>query len=162
MHNETHRITSICAMTLARLLISKLYKLDNYTKQAAIVGFITGLEPIFGVINVCLPFFPVVVSHFSSSAATYLSHSRFSKNNNTSTKGSREADRRSGIRADSSGKFRAIESVNLVPFEVPGKAFISAGRSDSEEIDIGRDWAHPSTQNKIMVRKDISVERSVF
>jgi hypothetical protein len=47
-------------MTLTRLLVSSYYEPNNMTKQNGIVAFITGLEPIVGIINACMPFFPPV------------------------------------------------------------------------------------------------------
>lgn len=147
---------SICAMTLARLLISQYYKLDNYTRQAAIVGFITGLEPMFGVINVCLPFFPVMVTHVSKSKFI----SRLSRTTRSSTKGTVNTKRGSGIRADSSGQFRGLDNVNLAPLDIPGRAYVSTNYMDVEHPGA---WGSNTlgTKNSIIVRKDVFIERSV-
>jgi hypothetical protein len=57
---------SICVLTLIRIFISRYYMVDNYTKKSAVVGLITALEPIIGVINVCLPFVPRIFAHASA------------------------------------------------------------------------------------------------
>lgn len=45
--------------------MSQYYDKDDYTKSAAVTALITGLEPIIGVINACLPFVPLVVKEVS-------------------------------------------------------------------------------------------------
>ncbi|CAG8953634.1 hypothetical protein HYFRA_00010093 [Hymenoscyphus fraxineus] len=146
--------TLICAMTLVRLLISQYYRLDNYTKQAAIVGFITALEPMFGVINVCLPFFPVLVTRLSNSKFI----SRFTRTTAPSKKGAGNPKRGSGIRADSSGQFRGLDSVSLGPLDIPGRVYVSANNTNDGDSGV---WGSTSkTQNSIVVRKDVLVERS--
>jgi hypothetical protein len=40
---------------------------DNFTRQNSIVAFITGLEPIAGIVNACLPHFPPVFARLGSS-----------------------------------------------------------------------------------------------
>ncbi|KAL8665828.1 MAG: hypothetical protein Q9202_001950 [Teloschistes flavicans] len=52
--------TIICLLTLTRVLIFRYYQLDDFTKQAAVVAFISVLEPILGVIIACLPLLPPV------------------------------------------------------------------------------------------------------
>lgn len=58
---------SICILTLTRVFISQYYERNNVTKQNAIVALITGLEPVIGVINACLPFFPPVLHRIGDS-----------------------------------------------------------------------------------------------
>jgi hypothetical protein len=65
---------SICLMTLTRIFVTSYYMTDNFTRQNGIVAFITGLEPIVGIINACLPHFPPVFRRLGSSTfATTLS-----------------------------------------------------------------------------------------
>ena len=47
---------SISILTLTRFLATFYYEANDYTKQSALVALITGLEPILGLINACLPF----------------------------------------------------------------------------------------------------------
>ena len=54
-------------MTLTRVFISAFYLVDNPTKQNGIVAFITAMEPIVGITNACMPFFPAVVRHITQS-----------------------------------------------------------------------------------------------
>lgn len=53
-------------MTVTRILVTSYYELDNFTRQNGIVAFITGLEPIAGIINACLPHFPPVFKRLGS------------------------------------------------------------------------------------------------
>lgn len=62
-------------LTVTRVFISAYYKPENNTKQNAIVALITGLEPIIGVSNACLPFLPSVFRRISASQL-YLTASR--------------------------------------------------------------------------------------
>lgn len=48
---------------------------DNYTKQSAVVGLITALEPILGVINACLPFMPRIFTHLSTISRSAVANS---------------------------------------------------------------------------------------
>lgn len=47
-------------MTVTRVILSAVHMKNNITRQNAAVGFITGLEPVTGVINACPPHFPPV------------------------------------------------------------------------------------------------------
>ncbi|KAL8704957.1 MAG: hypothetical protein Q9201_001903 [Fulgogasparrea decipioides] len=55
----------ICILTLTRIFATKYYYINNYTKSAALVSLITGLEPILGVINACMPFMPLVAKRIT-------------------------------------------------------------------------------------------------
>ncbi|KAL8820699.1 MAG: hypothetical protein Q9223_001122, partial [Gallowayella weberi] len=55
----------ICILTLTRIFATRYYYVNNYTKSAALVALITGLEPILGVINACMPFMPLVLKRIS-------------------------------------------------------------------------------------------------
>jgi hypothetical protein len=84
---------SICLMTLTRILITSYYETDNFTRQNGIVAFITGLEPVAGIINACLPHFPPVFKRLGSTKfATTLSKVF----NSTLSKSSRNTDGQKG------------------------------------------------------------------
>jgi hypothetical protein len=53
--------SSICALTLTRVIVSIYYERSNFPKSTGLVILITGLEPTIGVINACLPFPPQVL-----------------------------------------------------------------------------------------------------
>ncbi|ORY03148.1 hypothetical protein BCR34DRAFT_605341 [Clohesyomyces aquaticus] len=57
----------ICLMTLTRILLSSYWMNNNPTRKNGAVAFITGLEPIVGVINACLPHLPPVFKRLGSS-----------------------------------------------------------------------------------------------
>ena len=60
---------SVCVVTIIRLVLSTQVNLDDYTYSIARVGIVTLLEPLLGIIVVCLPVFPPaikkVVAHMS-------------------------------------------------------------------------------------------------
>lgn len=110
---------------------------------------------MFGVINVCLPFFPVMVTHISKSKFI----SGLSRTTRSSTKRSKNTKRGSGIRADSSGQFKGLDNVRLTPLDVPGRACVSA----NQDLEHSGAWGPTflGTKNSIIVRKDIFIERSL-
>ena len=62
---------------MTRVVVSIYYEPNNNTKQNAIVALITGLEPIIGVINACLPFLPSILQHISHTQLYLIASQRF-------------------------------------------------------------------------------------
>lgn len=72
--------TSICVITLFRVIETKLVDTQNPTKAYASVGVLSLLEPLLGVINCCLPLIsPVIIKvhrHFFPPKGDSTSNSR--------------------------------------------------------------------------------------
>ncbi|KAI4266001.1 MAG: hypothetical protein L6R38_009021 [Xanthoria sp. 2 TBL-2021] len=107
----------ICILTLTRIFATAYYYTDNYTKSAALVAFITGLEPILGTINACLPFMPLVAKRVAQSSLF---------------QSLRSSSRKLGRSRSSGGKGSSNESENgfvRVHEMVPGKQWRDCGES---------------------------------
>ncbi|KAL8730562.1 MAG: hypothetical protein Q9166_004016 [cf. Caloplaca sp. 2 TL-2023] len=98
----------ICILTITRIFASEYYYPNNYTRSAALVSFITGLEPILGVINACLPFMPLVARRISQTSffqkATASLRSSTRKLNR-----SERSDKYKGSNSSSNGFVKVIE-----------------------------------------------------
>lgn len=146
------------------MLASRLYLLDDYTKSAALVSLITGLEPILGVIIACLPFMPPVVERmgqskvFHSTLTSYLNpFAKRSWGRRTNTKASSDFVRIE----ESSSPVKKLQDVEMNPIkgsEGVGRSFVSTGSRhslpESGPWDNLDDFRH---QDHIFVRSDLSV-----
>jgi hypothetical protein len=155
----------ICALTLTRVLASRLYLLDDYTKSAALVSLITGLEPILGVIIACLPFMPPVVERvgqskiFHSTLTSYLKpFAKRSGGRGINTKASSDFVRIE----ESSSPVKKLQDIEMNPVKGSkgaGRSFVSTGsRYSLPESGPWDNLDHFRHQDHIFVRSDLTVE----
>lgn len=150
---------SICALTLTRVICSIYYEPNNYTISAALTALITGLEPIAGVINACLPFMPLVFKRlgqthiFSRLSATFKSFTMGSSEEySTAASGSKE-------RRKHSAPFQGLSDVEMKPVNDSGFAtsYISIG-SHNSILESGTWDGNRGGQDRVFVRNDFCIE----
>ncbi|KAF2744067.1 hypothetical protein M011DRAFT_480145 [Sporormia fimetaria CBS 119925] len=131
----------ICIGTITRVILSAVYETNNLTKKNAIVVFITGMEPIIGVINACLPHFPPVFRKFGSSRfATSVSQVFRSDKSNLS-----------GSTKRSTGKWgSAMSSASHK------KSFVTL---DDDTMELNNSYRGLGAKGGIQVTSDYTVER---
>jgi len=159
MNGRDLRSRSICALTLTRVLASHYYYIGNYTKQAALIALITGLEPIIGVMNACLPFLPLVFKRIGQSKL-FLNATASIRSISKRTNKSYLAP--SGFaRVNESGPTKGLKDVEMNPIKSPtyGKTYVSTGSQNSiPESGPWDDLNDFRRQDRIFVRQDISIE----
>ena len=119
----------------------------------------TGLEPILGVINACLPFMPLVFKHFlqpNPFAGSTRFINIFSKSNPKAAS-STTATRMKRI--NHSGQFNELRDIEMDPFhsKSEGKSFVGTGSPGG--LAKGGSLNGFNVPNRIFVRRDYTVER---
>ncbi|TAQ83588.1 hypothetical protein B7494_g8083 [Chlorociboria aeruginascens] len=134
-------------------MILSFYETDNESKQIAILGLIIALEPIIGVINVCLPFLPQVFVHIKRSQP--LSRLSILPLRQPKTGAPRPNPRTNGIRADSSEHFEALHGVQMKPLRDFGPVH-SFGEMEGRFPE-NMPWDRPPNQHEGSDLKDFPV-----
>lgn len=151
-------MTSICILTLARVVYSFTYDKTNYTKGTALIAFITGLEPSVGTINACLPFMPSVLKGRKPGyTSVYASFQSFLKRMQLS----RTTTTASAVKADDSEQSMELTGpdTSLAP-----KGSLQSGcsgpASQNNTFESGS-WDSSKDPNRIHVLRDFSIIREM-
>ncbi|KAL9596354.1 MAG: hypothetical protein Q9179_004642 [Wetmoreana sp. 5 TL-2023] len=151
---------SICILTLTRVLVSETYRPEKYgdiTKQNAIVVLIIGLEPIFGVINACLPFLPSVFHHIGESSV-YLALRRYLR---FKSSGSRQGQSMSGRDLNSGSQMKSRMGKQKNAFTELGDADTDVELLDQTCQDIGYEGSYKVSAGSLGSSKEADEEHIV-
>ena len=140
---------------MIRVFVSVYGDIRNFSKVDAFTALITGLEPILGVINACLPFVPLVVQRIGQTSL----FQRLSTSLKRITKSpqSDSAQTADSLRVGKSGHYRGLPDIEMNPVKDSSfvTSFVSSRRQD--EIPESQLWDGPNDQDRIFVHKDYSV-----
>ena len=127
---------SISILALTRVLATFYYEANDYMKQSALVALITGLEPILGVINACLPFLPSVLKHVGQTNVFIRASIILKSTAGKFLKGKVNAATGS-IGAQHSGQFKELTDIEMNPLKGAsfGRTNVGTGSLNSMRED---------------------------
>ena len=127
--------TSIVMITLLRILLSVYDHPENRTKAQAVTALITGLEPICGVMNACLPCTPLVFQRLTSTKVFQRVSTSLRSFMEASSR-TKNSTQRNDVHLQNgrSGHYRGLPSIEMhpIPNSRTVNSVVTSGRNEGQ------------------------------
>ena len=144
-------------LTFIRIFVTIYVDPQNPTKVEAFTVLITGLEPILGVTNACLPFMPLVfkwirdtdVFQSASTSLGSITRRRLKRDSTLTTE---------VLEAGYSGPYKGLPDIEMGPRKDTSffRSLVASERGD--EVPRNQPWDGSESQDHIFVQKDFSIK----